>query len=372
MRARPEAGDAMLAAGLACFAEAEVWLGDAYRGSTAINAILVLIMALSLARRRREPLVVLMVVMVGLTVQSVAFGSSEAGSLLLISLVSVYSAAAHSSQVVIAAGIGWAGALLHDLADPAIDGVGSALFSSIAFGLVFLFGLGMRYRQSRTSAAEHRAQLLMEERERDRLAAVEERQRIARELHDIVAHGLAVMVVQAGAAEQVLETSPRKARESLQAIRAAGQEAVGEMARLLELIRDESPSAREPHPTLADLEQLVRKTSESGLAVALDVEGRRRTLPAALELSAFRIVQEALTNVLKHADAKHARVVVRYREHQLELEVADDGALTTGGGRGGYGLAGLRERVAIFDGRIDAGRGEDGGWTLHAVLPVAQ
>lgn len=363
-------GDVALAAALGLFAQFEVWLTDGYRGPSAGNAAFVLVMALALAWRRRAPLHVLGAVMTGVVAQSIAFGGSETGSLLLIAIVAVYSAAAHSTRPVVAAAVAWAGAIGHDLFDPEIDALGEAVYSSLAFGLVFLFGLAMRVRQSRTEAVEARARALERERERAREVAAEERRRIAHELHDIVAHSLGVMVLQAGAAEQVLETSPGRAREALRSIRETGQDAVDEMARLLGLIRDEQQPSLEPQPSLSDVEGLVSKARETGLAVEVSIEGDRRPLPPALELSAFRIVQEGLTNVLKHADAGRARVVVCYRDRQLEVEVADDGIGSGDGRGGGYGLAGLRERVAVFGGRLEAGRQGDGGWTLRAILPV--
>jgi signal transduction histidine kinase len=363
-------GDAALAVALALFAQLDVWVADGYRGAPAGNAAFVLVMALALAWRRQAPLLVLALVMAGLTAQSAALGGSETGSLLLIAALAVYSAAAHGAKPIVGAALALAGAVGHGLWDPEVDSVAERLYSPLVFGLVFLLGLAMRVRQARTAALEARAKALEEEHERAREGAAEERRRIAHELHDIVAHSLGVMVLQAGAAEQVLETSPARAREALRLIRETGQEAVEEMARLLGLIREERQPALEPQPALADVEGLVGKARTAGLAVELSIEGERRALPAALELSAYRIIQEGLTNVLKHAGAGPARVVVCYRDRVLELEVADDGGGASGGGGGGYGLAGLRERVTVFGGRLEAGRRANGGWTLRAVLPV--
>ena len=198
----------------------------------------------------------------------------------------------------------------------------------------------------------------------------EERRRIARELHDIISHSLGVLVLQAGAAEQVLERDPERAREVLHSIRATGQEAIGEMGTLLGLIRGEAVASREPQPSLADLDRLVAKMREAGLDVGLEIQGERRPLPAALELSAFRIVQEGLTNALKHAGPAHTCVRLRYGDDELEVEVADDGN-GNGNGRGNRrGLAGIGERVAVFGGRLDAGPRPDGGWTLRAGFPL--
>ena len=251
-----------------------------------------------------------------------------------------------------------------------MDGLGEALYSSFAFALVFLLGIAMRVRQRRSESAEARVRTLENESERARLAAAAERRRIAHELHDVVSHSLGVMVLQAGAAEQVLEKEPDKARVALRSIRQSGQEAIDEMARLLGLIRDEAAPTLEPYPRVADLDGLVQQARSTGLDVDLGVEGRPRDLPAALELSAYRVVQEGLTNVLKHATATRAHVVVRYMESALAIEVADDGSPSASGPGGGNGLTGMRERVAVFGGQLEAGRGADGGWTLRAILPA--
>jgi signal transduction histidine kinase len=225
--------------------------------------------------------------------------------------------------------------------------------------------------RARTYALEQHAETLEREQEQRATAAVEEeRRRIARELHDIISHSLGVLVLQAGAAEQVLERDPERAREVRRSSRATGQEAIGEMGTLLGLIRGEAVASREPQPSLADLDRLVAKMREAGLDVGLEIQGERRALPAALELSAFRIVQEGLTNALKHAGPAHARVLLRYGDDELEVEVADDGS-GNGNGRGNRrGLAGIGERVAVFGGRLDAGPRPDGGWTLRAGFPL--
>jgi signal transduction histidine kinase len=231
-------------------------------------------------------------------------------------------------------------------------------------------GFGMR---ARTTALEQYAEALERNQKlRAEAAANEERRRIARELHDIISHSLGVLVLQAGAAEQVLERDPERAREVLRSIRATGQEAIGEMGMLLGVIRGEAVASREPQPSLSDLEGLVKKMREAGLGVELDIEGERRALPAALELSAFRIVQEGLTNALKHAGHANARVILRYGEAELELEVADDGGGAANGSGSRRGLAGVGERVAVFGGRLDAGPRPDGGWTLRAGFPLAR
>jgi signal transduction histidine kinase len=221
----------------------------------------------------------------------------------------------------------------------------------------------MRARHQRTVALEELAET----------AAETERRRIARELHDIVSHGLGVMVLQAGAADQVLDRDPERAHEVLASIRAVGEEAIGQMGTLLGLIRGRGETSLEPQPTLADLQALVARTSEAGLETKLVVQGTHRQLPAGVELSAYRIVQEGLTNALKHASAATTTVTLRYGERSLHVEVADDGHAANGNGPGSRrGLAGMAERVAVFGGRLQAGPGTDGGWVLRAEFPVTR
>lgn len=364
-------GDLALAAVLATLGFLDALLSTDWRGPTSVNAVVVPAMGLALAWRRRRPLLALGVVAGGLIFLSLAFGGSQTYSGVFIIPVAVYSAAAHASRPLLAAAIGGAAIVLRDLSDPAIATFGDAIWGSTLFALCFMAGLVGRNLQTRTSVLDERAEALeREEAERAAAAAAEERRRIARELHDIISHSLGVLVLQAGAAEQVLERDPERAREVLRASRATGQEAIREMGMLLGLIRGEPETSHEPQPSLADIERLVAKTREAGLDAVLEIQGQRRALPAALELSAFRIVQEGLTNALKHAGPARACVIVRFGERELEVEVLDDGA-GNGNGRGGRrGLAGIAERVAVFGGELEAGPRADGGWQLRAVLPL--
>jgi signal transduction histidine kinase len=288
-----------------------------------------------------------------------------------IMVAAVFSAAAHGSRPALTVALSITAAAVETALDPAIKTFGDSVWDLILLSVTLVAGFGMR---ARTDALEQHAETLEREQEQRAATAVEEeRRRIARELHDIVSHSLGVLVLQAGAAEQVVERDPERAREVLRSIRATGQEAIGEMGTLLGLIRGEAVASREPQPSLADLDRLVAKMRETGLNVALEIEGERRPLPAALELSAFRIVQEGLTNALKHAGAPaHARVLLRYGADELEVVVADDGSGNGNGHGNRRGLAGIGERVAVFGGRLDAGPRPDGGWTLRAGFPLTQ
>ncbi len=229
-------------------------------------------------------------------------------------------------------------------------------------------GYAMHGRVRRSEELEQRAEQL----ERERLTAVaEERSRIARELHDVIAHSVSVMVVQAGAAEAVLERDPKAAAEPLRAVQETGRGALVEMSRLVGLLRDDSEElGLAPQPRLDELEALLAQVRDAGLTVNLRVEGERRPLPLGVELTGYRIVQEALTNTLKHAGDARAEVLVRYEPAAIELEITDDGPGGANGHVGGHGLAGMRERVNVFGGELIAGPGTLGGFSVRVRLPL--
>jgi signal transduction histidine kinase len=217
-------------------------------------------------------------------------------------------------------------------------------------------------RLSRQLAAERDA--------RAREAVTVERARIARELHDVVAHNVSVMSVQASAASRVLDGDQPIVREALGTIQRTARATVDEMRRMLGILRSaDDGSELAPQPGLGDLETLVEQARTAGLPVDLRVEGTLPSLPAGLELSAYRIVQEALTNTIKHAGEARAAVTVRYASHAVEIEVVDDGPGDGPGAGTGHGIVGMRERVALFGGELETGRREDGGWMLRARLP---
>jgi signal transduction histidine kinase len=199
-----------------------------------------------------------------------------------------------------------------------------------------------------------------------------ERARIARELHDVISHNVSVMVVQAAAGKDVFEAQPERARDVLGSIESIGREALVELRRLLGVVSPddaEETSGFSPQPRLGRLPELLEQVGAGGLQVELNVEGRPRELPAGVELSAFRIVQEALTNTLKHARASRAEVGLRYTDTGLEVEVIDDGVAGSGGGRG-RGIVGMRERAALFGGELSAGPRPAGGFRVRAWMPL--
>jgi signal transduction histidine kinase len=256
------------------------------------------------------------------------------------------------------------------------NGVEDLLFVSIISGGVWATGRMVRSRRQLAAALADRNVLLEHEQEaRARQAVAEERTRIARELHDVVAHSVSVMVVQAGAERRALGDERQSTREVLEAIEETGRQALTEMRRLLGMLRkDDDELALAPQPSMEHLELLVSQVREAGMPVQLELEGEPVPLPPGVDLSAYRIVQEALTNALKHAGPARARVRVRYRHDELELEILDDGpgplAATNGADPDGHGLVGMRERVSLFGGDLAAGQRREGGYAVRARLPL--
>jgi signal transduction histidine kinase len=246
------------------------------------------------------------------------------------------------------------------------------IFIPLLFGSCWLAGFVLRERARQAEAADLRA--TQAERDRDtaaRIAVAEERTRIARELHDIVAHAVSVMVLQVGAVRHRLPDTLAEDRDALTAVEQAGRTALAEMRRLLAAMRGEGEEAElMPQPGLDGLDALVDDIGRAGLPVRLHVDGEPVALPRAIDLSAYRIVQEGLTNALRHADASHADVTLDYEPGALQLEVRDDGAAPVVANSAGHGLLGIRERVKIYGGDMSAGPAPAGGFVLSARLPL--
>lgn len=242
----------------------------------------------------------------------------------------------------------------------------------VMFAIGWLIGWALRERTERTEAAEERAARAEREREAAaRVAVAEERGRIARELHDVVAHAVSVIVLQVGAVRHRMPESSVADREALRNVEEVGRTALTEMRRLLNAMREEGDAAElMPHPGLADLDRLVRDVGAAGLTVDLRVQGDPAPLPPGLDLSAYRIVQEGLTNSLKHSGADHAEVTVDYAPDELRLQVLDHGGGDRAASDGhGHGLVGIRERVKLFGGQMTAGPAPGGGFLVRARLP---
>jgi signal transduction histidine kinase len=248
---------------------------------------------------------------------------------------------------------------------------GELVFTPILFALGWLVGFALRERAAQAEAAEARASQAERERETAaRIAVAEERARIARELHDIVAHAVSVMVLQVGAVRHPDELADD--RDALRDVERTGRAALTEMRRLLGAMRsDREELELTPQPGLGSLEPLLDEIRRAGLAVELRVEGNPVPLPNAIDLSAYRIVQEGLTNALKHANANHADVLVCYRHDELQIDVRDDGHGPSTSDGLGHGLVGIRERVKLYGGQMNAGAANGRGFILSTRLPLA-
>jgi signal transduction histidine kinase len=249
---------------------------------------------------------------------------------------------------------------------------GEIVFIPLLFGVCWLAGFALEARVEQAEAAEVRAGQAERERESAaRVAVAEERARIARELHDIVAHSVSVMVLQVGAVRHKLPGELAEEENALRGVEQTGRTALSEMRRLLGAMRREGADAElTPQPSLERLDALAAEVERAGLPVRLHVEGEPVRLPPAIDLSAYRIVQEALTNALKHARAAHADVTVRYGSDELQLEVRDDGRGQSATDGYGHGLVGIRERVKIYGGEMSAGPAAGGGFVLSTRLPL--
>ncbi len=266
-----------------------------------------------------------------------------------------------------------------DLQPAKIAILATYIASEVCIGLAWLVGWNERRRRARLTELHARAERLEREREEEtRLAVSQERLRIARELHDVIAHSMSVIAVQSAVGNHVIDTQPAQARQSLAAIEATSRSALTEMRRLLGVLRQEGEprGSLAPAPGLADLSALVAQVQDAGLRVWINVEGERGLVPPGIDLSAYRVIQEALTNVIKHAGSATATVVISYRDDAVTVEIANQapaapGARVPGPGMTGHGIIGMRERVAVFGGEFAAGPGPDGGFLVRACFPVA-
>jgi len=286
----------------------------------------------------------------------------------------------HSTRrrALLAAGLGAAAISVAVWLQP--EGVATAstwVASLLAVAVAWLWGENLRNRRARWAAMEERARRLEAEREeRDRQAVTDERLRIARELHDVVAHSMSVIAVQSGVANHVIDSRPAQARQALATIEATSRSALVELRRLLGVLRpgDDPVASLEPNPGMAEIGRLAEQIRSAGVEVELKVEGEPGDLPPGVDLSAFRIAQEGLTNVLRHG-GNVARMLVRYSPGAVAVEIADDGRAGTAdeapADGTGHGLIGMRERVAVFGGELTAGPIPGGGYRMAARLPYA-
>ena len=342
------------------------------------SGLIVCIVVMSLTLRRRMPVAVLAFVLAGCLTLT-AFGYVPMLGPSAAYLIAIYSVASHRGLAT-SLPVGAFGLMLF-IVSMALDGYWfwQAVSNSVLLIGVWWIGRSLRLRRAYLDELEARARRLERAREADsRAARAEERSRIARELHDVVAHHVSVMTVQAGAARRILHRDPEAVQDALSTIEQMGRTALGEMRRLVGVLRTEAEPARSelsPQPGVHDVSGLVDQLRETGLQVQLWIEGESRSLSPGVDLAAFRLVQEALTNTLKHAGPQaRAWVRIQYADRQLEIEVEDDGrGLVAGLGRpggNGHGLVGMRERVALYGGDLRIGPRSGGGFEVRARFPL--
>ncbi len=377
--------DLLLGIGLAVLMAIEVWVHEGADTARAVPAAL--LAGLALALRRRLALASFLLAWAGLSgVLAFAAGADQES----LGFIVIFFIAHYSLGRWTAGREAWAGVVLV-LASMVAFAIGDSVendvplsevgLGGIAFTMGFVggpwaAGLAIRLRRERETVLDaQNRQLQSDHEERSRLAVAEERARIARELHDVVSHAISVTVLQARGARRTLGHDEGQVRRALDAIEQTNVAALSDMRRLLAVLRDTEPDGRgandhAPQPSLQHIDQLLDHVRDSGVRVTLEVVGTPQAVPPGVDLSAYRIVQEALTNVLKHAGPATARVRLDYDADQLRIAVADDGA---GGsiGNSGHGLRGIRERVAIVGGEVSAGPGTDGGFVVSACLPYS-
>jgi signal transduction histidine kinase len=364
---RRHAVDALIVA-LAALAVAEASFDSSQR-PRAVTVPLALLWTLPLLFRRRFPLGVPVAVLVVLAAEAVAVGTvvTDAQMTGFTILAAFAAAGAHPDTrfALVGAVVGYASVAVILVDDrPRLASTLSVVgVSAVTWAIARAFV----ERGRRAEDLEERAAGL----ERAHAEAVaSERATIARELHDVIAHSVSVMTVQAGAARLLLDEDPLRARESLIAVEETGRQALSEMRRLLGILRgDEHETHLAPQPGIADIDALIEQVRAAGLPVEVTVQGEPRPLPPGVDLAAFRVVQEALTNTLKHAGAARAEVSIRYGKIALELAITNDGHVRRNG-RDGHGLVGMRERVALYGGEFEAGPRRGGGYAVRATLPL--
>jgi signal transduction histidine kinase len=370
-------GDWAIALLLAGAAQYEIWISsfdpEGVPEPRWAHALFALLITLPLAWRRRAPLVVLCVVLGAATLESVALANFPSFEPFVGLIVAVYSVGAHCErrEAWIGAAITFVLIFFGELAHTVSSDGSFDISAVVVLGVAWLVGRALRRWRLEAVELGSRARRLEREREQAaRLAAAEERARIARELHDVVAHAVSVIVVQAQGAQRVLVGEQEPVRNALDSIESSGRQALVELRRMLGILRrGDDDLALAPQASLRHLDGLVEHVREAGMPVDVRIEGEPEPLPPGVDVSAYRIVQEALTNALKHAGPARASVVVRYGADQVELEIADDGRTGAKGEGTGHGLVGMRERVAVVGGVLESGARPGGGFVVRARLP---
>ncbi len=366
--------DQLVAGGLGLLYVAEELFSGELTHDQGAGAAVALFFASSFLVRRSAPLVPLLAAVAVVEINhTVLHGVAEGGAFMLGLIVALYSGTRYARGWMLWACLAVSVAIIPLAAfDPTQPPtVGDWIFFTTFIGFPVVAGriFHQRHRTDERLAREN-AELAAERDRRAIEAVAEERARIARELHDVVAHAISVIVLQARGGRRVLSSSPEEATTAFDAIERTGEQALDEMRRLLAMLRYDEEHDLTPQPGLHALDELAGSMSRMGLPVEVVREGRPVPLSAGVDLSAYRIVQEALTNALKHAGPARARVSVRWEPEHLELEVVDDGPGTGTGGGSGHGLVGIRERAELYGGQVQSGRCPEGGYAVRARLPL--
>jgi signal transduction histidine kinase len=370
--------DVLLAALVAALSMMDVWAPLSFvtrEGHRPLLSVVFLADSLALVWRRRAPLAVLAFVFTSESLLYLAVGAPEALGSFLPPLVAIYSVGRYSEprSLVLAAPVALLGTAVHEIEDPQFKLSGPAIFFWALLAAAWPVGRAFRLREQAVVTLSRQAEELQRRQEAEARAAVAaERARIARELHDVVGHGLSVVVLQLVAALGMLESGDQPAaRQRLLATERSARQALAEMRRLLGLL-DEGDASLAPQPGLSEVERLVEETRAAGVEVDLELSGEPVELPAGLELAAYRVVQEALTNVIKHAQPARAHVRLAYGAGEFAVEIDDEGQMLLDPVEGGRGIAGMRERVALYEGELTIGPRARGGFGVRARFPVLE
>jgi signal transduction histidine kinase len=344
-----------------------------YRPPDVIVYVLIALSAAPYAFRRRWPLPVMVLASIPvLALLALGYSSAVIGAALILA---AYTVAAHSDRLVTSLAIGYAALVMVIVAvvAPTAMGIAALVTNAALFTGAFALGRSAHVRRENVVLLQERAQLAERARaDEARHAVADERLRIAQELHDVLGHSLGVIALQAGVGAHVIDVDPAEAKASLEAISRTSRTSLAEVRRILGALRaDTGTAGYHPPPGLSALDTLAAELTEAGLPVHVRVHGAPNQVPAALDLTGYRVVQEALTNVVRHAGPARAEVEVRYEDGKVTVQVDDDGRGTAGQGSttGGHGQLGMRERVAIWGGTLHAGPRPDGGYRVTATLP---
>ncbi len=363
--------DVVLALGLGGLAALAGLISDEYPNPGPVTAVLMGAAGFVLVVRRTRPVLSFVASLGLMSIACVLFGTYQAGTSLLIGLVACYSALAYGVSLVVFIPV-VLGFALANSSGPMPGRIAGMVFVVAGMGLAGAGGLLARRLRELTAANIALRELVELQSEATTRAAVEdERSRVARELHDILSHSLGVVVLQTGAAEHAWTADPVRARESLHAARETAVEAVDQLRLLLGVVRDGPTGERVPVPRLDDLDALAARSRAAGFDVRLEVIGDPRPVPAEVQASVYRVAQEGIANAMKHSGAHGCRIRVDHQPDCVVVEVEDDGQGSGSGAGSQLGLVGIRERAAMFGGRVDAGpRSAGDGWRLEVAFPT--